>query len=100
MEFLLNFGLLEDDIKEIVDINYQFVIENLVLNKNKVGEIVNYLLSIGINIQAIKEIFMYQVGLFFKTLGEIKLSFEEYELDSIIKSLNYDVNNIELIDFI
>lgn len=100
MEFLLEFGLSNDDIKEIIDNNYQFILDNLVLNKDKVSEIINYLLGIGINIQAIKEIFMYQVGLFFKTKDEIKLSFDEYELDSIIKSLNYDVNNIELIDFI
>ena len=43
---------------------------------------------------------MYQVGLFFKSKEEIKTSFDEYEIDSIVKSLNYDVNNIELIDFI
>ena len=43
---------------------------------------------------------MYQVGLFFKTFDEIKTSFDEYETDSIVKSLNYDVNNIELIDFV
>lgn len=43
---------------------------------------------------------MYQVSLFFKTKKEIQVSFDEYELDSIVKSLNYDVNNVELIDFI
>ena len=43
---------------------------------------------------------MYQVGIFFKTRAEIKSSFDEYEIDSIVKSLNYDVNNVELIDFI
>ena len=37
---------------------------------------------------------MYQVGLFFKTKNEIKESFDEYEIDSIVKSLNYDVNNV------
>ena len=35
-----------------------------------------------------------------KTKKEIQVSFDEYELDSIVKSLNYDVNNVELIDFI
>ena len=100
MEFLKEFGYLDDDIKEIIDSNYPNIIDNLNLNKNNVMLIINYLLEIGIQKDAIKEIFMYQVGLFFKTINEIKTSFDEYELDSIIKSLNYDVNNIELIDFV
>lgn len=100
MEFLKEFGYLDDDIKEIIDSNYSNIIYNLNLNKNNVMLIINYLLEIGIQKDAIKEIFMYQVGLFFKTINEIKTSFDEYELDSIIKSLNYDVNNIELIDFV
>lgn len=100
MEFLREFDYTEQDIADIIDNNYQNVIDNLILNQENIKKIINYLCEIGLEKYAIKEIFMYQVGMFFKTIEEIKISFDEYEMDSIVKSLNYDVNNIELIDFI
>ena len=100
MVFLKNFNFIDQDIEEIVKCNSNNVINNMILCKENVQDIISYLMEIGIEHQAIKEIFMHQVGFFFKTKEEIKSSFDEYELDSIVKSLNYDVNNIELIDFI
>ena len=100
MEFLKDLGYIDSDINKVIESNYPYIIENLELNKENVKEIINYLLEIGIEKSVIIEIFVFQVNLFFKTKEEIKTSFDEYEIDSIIKSLNYDVNNIELIDFI
>lgn len=100
MEYLKEFGYSDLDIQDIVANNYEHIIENLILNQDNIKEIINYLTGIGLERTTIKEIFMYQVGLFFKTKNEITTSFDEYELDSIVKSLNYDVNNVELIDFI
>lgn len=100
MDFLKQLGYTEQDINDIKDYNYDYILDNIIINKEKVEDIIEYLLSIGIERNTIKEIFMYQVGLFFKAKEEIKTSFDEYEIDSIVKSLNYDVNNIELIDFI
>ena len=100
MEFLREFGFNEKEIQEIIEKNSKNVIENLKINKENVEDIIEYLIGIGMQKDTIKEMFWYQVGLFFKTLNEIKESFDEYEIDSIVKSLNYDVNNVELIDFI
>ena len=100
MNYLKDLGFSDIEIKDIVNANYSYIIENLELNKTNIIDIINYLLEIGIEKSAIFEIFMYQVNLFFKTKDEIKTSFDEYEMDSIVKSVNYDVNNIELIDFI
>ena len=100
MDFLKQLGYTEQDINDIKDYNYDYTLDNIIINKEKVEDIIEYLLSIGIERNTIKEIFMYQVGLIFKSKEEIKTSFDEYEIDSIVKSLNYDVNNIELIDFI
>lgn len=100
MDFLKQLGYTEQDINDIKDYNYDYTLDNIIINKEKVEDIIEYLLSIGIERNTIKEIFIYQVGLFFKSKEEIKTSFDEYEIDSIVKSLNYDVNNIELIDFI
>ncbi len=100
MEFLKQLGYTDLDIKDIKDYNYDYIEECIEINQEKVIDIIEYLLSIGIEKNTIKELFMYQVGIFFKTRDEIKSSFDEYEIDSIVKSLNYDVNNVELIDFI
>ena len=100
MEFLKQLGYTDLDIKDIKDYNYDYIEECIEINQEKVIDIIEYLLSIGIEKNTIKELFMYQVGIFFKTKDEIKSSFDEYEIDSIVKSLNYDVNNVELIDFV
>ena len=100
MDYLKEFGFNDLEIQKIIESNSSNIIDNLVLNRINVSDIIDYLIGIGLERDTIKEIFMYQVGLLFKTKNEIKTSFDEYEIDSIVKSLNYDVNNIELIDFI
>lgn len=100
MDFLKNFGFTDYDISDIKNANYQYINENLNLNQTNVSEIVKYLLEIGLEKATVKDIFLFQVNLMFKTKNEIKTSFDEYEIDSIVKSLNFDANNIELIDFI
>ncbi len=100
MEYLFEYGYTQEDILDIEKMNYPYVIDNLKLNSQEIKSIIDYLLEIGIEKDTIKDIFMYQITLFFKTKEEIKNSFDEYEIDSIVKSLNYDANNVELIDFI
>ena len=100
MEYLKELGFSDFDISDIKNNNYPYIIDNLELNQSNVIDIVRYLFKIGLEKGTIKEIFMYQVGLLFKTKDEIEISFDEYEIDSIVKSLNFDANNVELIDFI
>jgi len=100
MEYLVDLGFSDIDINDIKNSNDTNIIDNLVVNKNNIIEIVKYLLEIGLEKETIKNIFIEQVNLFFKTKNEIKVSFDEYEIDTIVKSLEFDVNNIELIDFI
>ena len=100
MEYLKDFGFSESDITDIKNSNDSNIIENLELNKNNIIEIVRYLFEIELERATIKDIFIKKVNLFFKTKNKIKMSFDEYEIDSIVKSLNFDANNIELIDFI
>jgi len=99
MEFLLKYDLTNDDIEEITKRNDEDIIKNVVLNKKRVSEVIEYLLEIGIDKKVIKDLFMEQIGMFFRTKEEIVDVFDEYEMDSIIKSLNYDVNTVDLIEF-
>ena len=100
MEYLKDLFFTDEDIKCILEANYPYVIENLNTNSKNIAEIVRYVWDIGIEKDAIKNIFVSQVSLFFKTKEEIQTSFDEYEIDTVVKSLNYDANNVELIDFI
>ncbi len=99
MEFLLKLGLSNQDIEEIKNHNDEAVLKNVVLNQENVKQIVNYFREIGVSEEAIKDLFVLQIGMFHRTKEEIESVFDEYELESIIKSLNYDVNTVDLIEF-
>lgn len=99
MDFLLKYDLTNEDILEITNRNGEAIIKNIILNKDNVTKVIDYLLEVGVNKSVIKELFVQQIGMFFRTKDEIADVFDEYELDSIIKSLNYDVNTVDLIEF-
>ena len=99
MKFLLNYGLTDNEINDVIKANDDAVIKNIEMNEKNVVEVIDYLREIGINDKTIKDLFLYQIGMFCRTKEEISAVFDEYEIDSIIKSLNYDVNTIDLIEF-
>ena len=99
MNFLLECGYTLSDINEITNNNDSNIIKNIEMNKNNVIEVIDYLKSVGINESVIKELFVYQIGMFFRTKDEIEGVFNEYEMNSIIQSLNFDVNTVDLIEF-
>ena len=99
MDFLLKYNLTNDDILEITNRNNDAIIKNIILNKENVIKVIDYLLEVGVNENVIKDLFVQQIGMFFRTKDEISDVFDEYEIDSIIKSLNYDVNTVDLIEF-
>lgn len=99
MDFLQNYGFDYDAIDQIKKNNDDSILYNVELNKKNVVDVLNYLKEIGVNDNAIKDLFLHQIGMFFRTKEEIKTVFDEYEMDSIIKSLNYDVNTVDLIEF-
>ena len=99
MSFLNEYGITNEEIEEIVHNNQEGIIKNIELNKDNVIKVIDYLKEVGITTGVIKDLFLYQIGIFFRTKEEIKSVFDEYEMDSIIKSLNYDVNTVDLIEF-
>ena len=99
MDFLLKYNITNEDINEITKRNDEAIIKNITLNKDNVIKVINYLLEVGVNETVIKELFVQQIGMFFRTKEEIADVFDEYEIESIIKSLNYDVNTVDLIEF-
>ena len=99
MDFLLDYGLLETDLKLIRENNTEQVLKNVEMNKQNVKKVIEYLLELGITKETLKELFVHQIGIFHRTKKEIEQVFDEYEIDSIVKSLNYDVNTVDMIEF-
>ena len=69
------------------------------MNKDNVKKVIDYLLELGITKETLKELFIHQIGMFHRTKKELEQVFDEYEIDSIVKSLNYDVNTVDMIEF-
>ena len=64
-----------------------------------IKKVIDYLLELGITKETLKELFIHQIGMFHRTKKELEQVFDEYEIDSIVKSLNYDVNTVDMIEF-
>lgn len=99
MDFLKEYNFTEEEINEVLNANSKNIINNIILNKENVCEIIDYFLALDLEQETIKKMFKLQIGIFFKTKKELIDAFEEYEMESIIKSLNYDVNTFDLIEF-
>lgn len=99
MDFLLGYELTNDDIDLIKKENTETVLKNVEMNKKNVKKVIDYLLELGVTKESIKELFVHQIGIFHRTKKELEQVFDEYEIDSIVKSINYDVNTVDMIDF-
>ena len=99
MDFLLDYGLLEEDLELIRKGNSEPVLKNDEMNVQNVKKVIEYLLELGITKETLRELFIHQIGMFHRTKKELEQVFDEYEIDSIVKSLNYDVNTVDMIEF-
>ena len=99
MDFLLEYGLIDADIEYVKKNNSETVLKNVVMNKQNVKKVIEYLLELGITKETLIELLVHQIGIFHRTKKELEQVFDEYEIDSIVKSLNYDVNTVDMIEF-
>ena len=99
MDFLLEYELTNEDIDLIKKENTETVLKNVEMNKKNVKKVIDYLLELGVTKESIKELFVHQIGIFHRTKKELEQVFDEYETDSIVKSINYDVNTVDMIEF-
>ena len=53
MEFLLEYGLTNEEIEEIKNRNDSAIIDNIILNQKNVRQVIDYLLEVGINKEVI-----------------------------------------------
>lgn len=99
MDFLLEYEFTNEDIDLIKKNNTETVLKNVAMNKKNVKKVIDYLLELGVTKESIRDLFVHQIGIFHRTKKELEQVFDEYEIDSIVKSINYDVNTVDMIDF-
>lgn len=97
MDFLKKYDLTDDDITIIKNNNYDDVINVVIYNKNNVCEVVDYLLSIGIEVPTLSQMLSDRLDLFMKSVDEIKASFEKYNIVNMVTIINDDIANLKFI---
>ena len=99
MEFLIKYNFTKKDIETIEKSITETELRNVKMNANNIVQVVDYLTSLGITKDTMRDLFIYQIGIFHRTKGELEQVFDEYEIESIVKSLNYDVNTTDMVEF-
>lgn len=95
MDYFKKYGLNDEEINEIKNYIDNDDANNYYVNELDVIEILDYLISIGID--NIKDILKYKTNIFYEKLDNIKKSFDNRK--DIIKLINEDITNFELIGY-
>lgn len=93
VEFLKNYGIKDNVIKEIENVNTDANLFNLKCNELEVVKIINYLNSIGIT--CLDELLVYRLNIFFMDLNTLKSLLEKYDLDKFVSLVNNDYTLID-----
>ncbi len=97
MEFLKKYNITDEDITIIRNNNYEEIINIVIYNKNNVCEVIDYLLSIGINTQTLAQMLSDRLDIFLRTVTELKSSFDKFNIDNLITIINDDIANLKFI---
>lgn len=96
MDYLKNYGFTKEDIKDIYDNLDEEDVHELIIHEDRIINILNYLKSIGIT--NLKEIIRCRTELFYISSSIIKRAFASCNEKNIIKLINEDVSNFDLIN--
>lgn len=99
MDFLKKYNISDDDINIIVNNNYDSIINTIIYNKNSVCEVIDYLLSIGIEDDTLAQMLSDRLDLFMKSVDEVRDSFEMYNIENIVTIVNDDIANLKFLKF-
>lgn len=97
MDFLKKYDISDDDINIIKNNNYEGIINVVAYNKNNVCEVIEYLLSIGIDKSTLSQMLSDRLDLFVKPVNDIKASFERFNVDNLVTIINDDIANLKFL---
>lgn len=90
MNFLIEYGVSKETIKKIKENHEESVIFYILSFKDNVVEVIKYLQSV--NVEAIDDLLINRLELFFLPVEKIKNRFENYNLEILVKLLNEDIS--------
>lgn len=99
MDFLKKYNLSDDDINIVVNNNYDNIINTIIFNKSSVCEVIDYLLSIGIDNETLAQMLSDRLDIFIKSVDEVRDSFEMYNLENMVTIINDDIANLRFLKF-
>ena len=97
MDFLKKYNISDDDINIISNNNYSNIINVIILNKDNVCSIIDYLLSIGVETETLAQMLSDRLDLFMKPVSEIKDSFERFNVENLVTIINDDIVNLKFV---
>ncbi len=95
MNYIKNYGLTDEDIKEIEEYLSDEDINNYYVSELRVAEILDYLKSLGI--KNIKDILMYKSNIFYESVNTIKKNIPNDKI--IIELINEDYQNLDRLGY-
>lgn len=95
MNYIKNYGLTDEDIKEIEEYLSDEDINNYYVSELRVAEILDYLKSLGI--KNIKDILMYKSNIFYESVNTIKKNIPNDKI--IIELINEDHQNLDRLGY-
>lgn len=90
MNFLIEYGVSKETIKKIKENHEESIIFYILSFKDNVVEVIKYLQSV--NVEAIDDLLINRLELFFLPVEKIKNRFENYNLEVLVKLLNEDIS--------
>ena len=95
MNYIKNYSLTDEDIKEIEEYLSDEDINNYYVSELRVAEILDYLKSLGI--KNIKDILMYKSNIFYESVNTIKKNIPNDKI--IIELINEDYQNLDRLGY-
>lgn len=99
MDFLKNYNLTDDDINIIINNNYESIVNTIIFNNKYVCEVIDYLLSIGIETPTLAQMLSDRLDIFMKSVDVVRDSFEKYNVSNMVTIINDDIANLKFLDF-
>ena len=97
MDFLKKYNISDEDLNIIKNNNYEDIINIIIYNKNNVCDVIDYLLSIGIEIPTLSQMLSDRIDLFLKSVDDIKTDFEKFNVDNLVTIINDDIANLKFL---
>lgn len=97
MDFLNKYDLTEEEINIIKNNNYENTINAIIYNKENVCEVIDYLLSIGIEKPTLAQMLSDRLDLFIKEVDEVKAAFEKFNVENMVIIINDDIANLKFL---